>query len=60
MVRIGVPSNIDAYIMVDDELGFILHQKGFAPEWRDGDCLYFKKTNRIVKILKKIDEAKSF
>lgn len=56
MVRIGTPENVSAYFMTDDnELIFRLHQVGYQPAWMDEGCLFFKKTNKLIKYLKKLD-----
>lgn len=54
MIRLGVPNNIDKYIALDEKDAFKAHQGGAIPEWRDEDVLYFKKTSKIIKILKKL------
>lgn len=56
MVRIGTPEDIGAYFMTDDDgLIFRLHQAGFAPVWKDFDVVFFKKTNKLLKLLKKLE-----
>lgn len=56
MVRIGTPEDIEAYFMTDDDgLIFRLHQAGFAPVWKDFDVVFFKKTNKLLKLLKKLE-----
>lgn len=58
MVRLGTPDNISDFFMTDDsELIFRLHQAGFFPAWRDEECIYIKKSNRLIKYLKKIGYA---
>lgn len=55
-MRIGTPENVSAYFMTDDnELIFRLHQAGYQPAWKDEGCLFFKKTNKLIKHLKKLD-----
>ena len=47
---------MSAYFMTDDsEVIFRLHQAGFAPAWKDYEVVYFKKTNKLIKLLKKLD-----
>ena len=56
MVRLGAPDNISDFFMTDDnEVIFRLHQAGHQPVWKDDYCLYFKKTNKLIKLLKKLD-----
>lgn len=54
MIRLGVPNDITKYIALDGNEAFTAHQAGAIPEWRDGDTLYFKRTNKIMKILDKL------
>lgn len=55
MVRLGSPDNIEDFFMTDDsELIFNLHQAGFPPMWKDEECIYIKKSNKLMKYLKKI------
>lgn len=55
MVRLGTPDNIKDFYMTDDsELIFRLHQAGFLPMWKDEECIYIKKSNKLMKYLKKI------
>lgn len=52
MIRLGTPSQIDKYIILDDDEAFMAHQSGFPPEWKSEDgALWFKKTNKFVKWL---------
>ena len=56
MIRIGTPSDIDAYFSADD--GWIiseLHKAGCQPMWKDGSTVYFKKNNKLLKVLKKLE-----
>ena len=39
----------------DSQIIFKLHQSGFQPMWKDEDCVYFKKSNKLIKLLKKLD-----
>lgn len=56
MVRIGTPDNIEDFFMTDDsEIIFRLHQAGHQPAWKDYDCVFFKKSNKLIKLLKKLD-----
>lgn len=56
MVRIGTPENPQDFFMTDDnELIFRLHQAGHQPAWKDYDCVFFKKSSKLIKLLKKLD-----
>ena len=56
MVRIGTPDQVSNFFMTDDsELIFRLHQAGFSPAWKDYDVVFFKKSNKLIKLLKKLD-----
>ena len=56
MVRLGTPDNIQDFFMTDDnEVIFRLHQAGHQPVWKDYDCVFFKKSNKLIKLLKKLD-----
>lgn len=56
MVRLGTPDNIQDFFMTDDsELISRLHQSGFQPVWKDYECVFFKKSNKLLKLLKKLD-----
>lgn len=56
MVRIGTPDNPQDFFMTDDnEVIFRLHQAGYQPAWKDYDCVFFKKSNKLIKLLKKLD-----
>lgn len=56
MVRLGTPDHISDYFMTDDsELIFRLHQAGFFPSWKDEEVVFFKKSNKLIKLLKKLD-----
>lgn len=56
MVRLGSPADTSAFYMTDDnELIFRLHQAGIQPAWKDYEVVYFKKTNKLIKLLKKLD-----
>lgn len=56
MIRLGTPDDVSSYFMTDDsEVIFRLHQAGHQPVWKDDYCLYFKKSNKLIKLLKKLD-----
>lgn len=54
MVRIGTPSQPDRYVCTDNPDDILkIHQAGFAPEWREESCVYFKKSHKLKKYLEK-------
>lgn len=56
IVRCGCPDDVNAYYYTDDsQIIFKVHQSGFQPMWKDENCVYFKKTNKLIKLLKKLD-----
>lgn len=56
MVRLGIPGNQKDFFMTDDsELIYRLHQAGFSPMWKDYEAVFFKKSNKLLKLLKKLD-----
>lgn len=56
MVRLGTPDQVSNFFMTDDsELIFHLHQAGFQPTWKDESVVFFKKSNKLIKLLKKLD-----
>ena len=56
MVRLGTPDNIQDFYMTDDsELIFRLHQAGHQPAWKDESVIFFKKSKKLIKLLKKLD-----
>ena len=56
MVRLGTPDKIKDFFMTDDsELIFRLHQAGHQPTWKDESVVFFKKSNKLIKLLKKLD-----
>lgn len=56
MIKLGTPENPQDFFMTDDsELIFRIHQAGFIPLWKDEECIFFKKSNKLIKLLKKLD-----
>lgn len=55
MVIRGTPKDIKNYYLADDDVAFILHQKGFQPKYIDGDATYFKLNNKLIKTLKSLN-----
>lgn len=58
----STPKNIEDYIAVsDDEICFLLQEKGFNPSYGDCNFLYFDKIKEIEKIIKESNKGvKSF
>lgn len=54
MIILGVPPNPSDYLIADNQLAFILQQKGAHPAYRDDVVLYFKRSSKLEKILDKI------
>ena len=55
MIRVGTPSRLDEYYIVDDDWIILqLHQRGCLTAWKDEECLYFKKNKKLKKALSKI------
>ncbi len=58
MVILQDPDNVEDYFCTDGDLAFELQQKGFKPKFKGFDgCLYFKKSNKLLKYLSKIGEV---
>ncbi len=55
MVIRDVPHDIENYYMADADTAFILHQQGFQPKYIDGNIVYFKINNKLLKTLKKLN-----
>lgn len=56
MVRLGYPEDAFNFYMTDDpDIIFKLHQANCQPMWKDGACLYFKKSNKLKKVLAKLN-----
>lgn len=56
MMIMGMPDDTNNFYCVDEGwLIFELHQAGAIPMYRDGDCVYFKKNNKLKKALKKLN-----
>lgn len=54
MILLGTPDDLSKFIMVEEDIGFILHQKGVAPMYTDNGCMFFKRTNKLLKLIKKL------
>lgn len=57
MVILGYPDDMDKYVCADGELAHELQTRGHRPKYKDDDgCLYFKRTNKLLKLLAEIGE----
>lgn len=54
MVILGTPDDAQAYFVVDDEDSFILQQKGFQPKYFDNGVSFFKKNNKLAKVMQEL------
>lgn len=54
MVIRDTPSDLEKYFMADGELAFEIQQAGIKPSYIDVGVVYFKKSNRLEKLLKRL------
>ena len=54
MVIRDMPSDLEKYFMADGELAFEIQQAGIKPSYIDAGAVYFKKSNRLKKMLKRL------
>ena len=54
MIIRDTPSDLSKYFMADEDLAFAIHQAGIAPSYMDNGAVYFKKSNRLEKVLKRL------
>ena len=54
MIIRDTPSDLEKYFMADEDLAFAIHQAGVAPSYMDNGAVYFKKTNKLFKVLKRL------
>lgn len=59
MVIRDTPSDLEKYFMADGELAFEIHQAGIAPSYMDNGAVYFKKSNKLDKVLKRLGIVES-
>ena len=59
MIIRDTPSDLEKYFMADEDLAFAIHQAGIAPSYMDNGAVYFKKSNRLEKVLKRLDVVES-
>lgn len=54
MVVRGCPEDTEKFYTASDGEAFRLQQMGLHPMYFDGDCSYFKKSNKLKKALAKL------
>lgn len=59
MVIRDTPSDLSKYFMADEDLAFAIHQAGVTPSYMDNGAVYFKKSKRLEKVLKRLSIAES-
>lgn len=59
MVIRDTPSDLSKYFMTDEDLAFAIHQAGIAPSYIDNGAVYFKKSNKLNKVLKRLGVVES-
>lgn len=59
MIIRDTPSDLSKYFMADEDLAFAIHQAGVAPSYIDNGAVYFKKSKRLEKVLKRLGITES-
>lgn len=59
MIIRDTPSDLSKYFMADEDLAFAIHQAGVAPSYIDNGAVYFKKSKRLEKVLKRLGVVES-
>lgn len=59
MVIRDTPSDLSKYFMADEDLAFAIHQAGVKPSYIDNGAVYFKKSNKLDKVLKRLGVVES-
>ena len=59
MVIRDTPDDLSKYFMADEDLAFAIHQAGIKPSYIDNGAVYFKKSNRHDKVLKRLGVVES-
>ena len=59
MIIRDTPSDLEKSFMADEDLAFAIHQAGIAPSYMDNGAVYFKKSNRLEKVLKRLGVVES-
>ena len=55
MIIRGTPKDINNYYMADNETAFRIEQAGVKPQYIDYDAIYFRITNKLKKVLSKLN-----
>lgn len=59
MVIRDTPDDLSKYFMADEDLAFAIYQAGIKPSYIDNGAVYFKKSNRLDKVLKRLGVVES-
>ena len=59
MIIRDTPDDLSKYFMADEDLTFAIHQAGIKPSYIDNGAVYFKKSNRLEKVLKRLGIVES-
>nr|DAG40297.1 MAG TPA: hypothetical protein [Caudoviricetes sp.] len=59
MIIRDTPSDLSKYFMADEDLAFAIHQAGVKPSYIDNGAVYFKKSNKLDKVLKRLGVVES-
>lgn len=59
MVIRDTPSDLSKYFMADEDLAFAIHQAGVPPSYMDNGAVYFKKSNKLDRVLKRLGVVES-
>lgn len=51
MCKIGTPTDMEDFIIVDRNLAVKLSANGFNVEYKDKNSMYFRKTDRLIVFL---------
>ena len=51
MCKIGIPTNIEDFIIADRNLAVKLSANGFNVEYKDKGSMYFRKTDKLIMFL---------
>lgn len=54
MIIRDTPADISKYFMADEDVAFALDQAGIKPSYIDNGAVYFKKSNKLFKVLKRL------
>lgn len=59
MVIRDTPSDLSKYFVADEDLAFAIHQAGIAPSYIDNGAVYFRRSNKLDKVLKRLGIVES-